>query len=291
MTLQPDTARLAPPLRAAGDRSGGRASSRSKWRSMRSRRRRRVRACGARSGGAAGRAGPHARAAAAGPSACWGHLFVIATVRHLDPVPAAGRGRRASPPCWRGSGTRPRRCSRCGSDVHAPRRAPDAPPRRRVAAGFAGVLIVLGPWRSVGGGERPGQLMCLGAAACYGIAFPYTRRFVAGRPDSGMSLSAGQLIWSSVSSAWRPRSSVARRPVCRSTRCWRCWRSACSAPAWRTSSTTRLCESPERRRVDGHLPRAARVDRARHSRAGRGAALEPARGSGVVLARWRTRRG
>ncbi len=77
----------------------------------------------------------------------------------------------------------------------------ERPTPRRIAgliAGFAGVLVVLGPWRSVGGGELAGQLMCLGAAACYGIAFPYTRRFVAGRPDSGMALSAGQLIWSSV---------------------------------------------------------------------------------------------
>ena len=77
----------------------------------------------------------------------------------------------------------------------------ERPTPRRIAglmAGFAGVLVVLGPWRSVGGGELTGQLMCLGAAACYGIAFPYTRRFVAGRPDSGMALSAGQLIWSSI---------------------------------------------------------------------------------------------
>jgi drug/metabolite transporter (DMT)-like permease len=77
----------------------------------------------------------------------------------------------------------------------------ERPTGRRVAgliAGFGGVLVVLGPWRSVGGGELAGQLMCLGAAACYGIAFPYTRRFVAGRPDSGMALSAGQLVWSSI---------------------------------------------------------------------------------------------
>ena len=65
-------------------------------------------------------------------------------------------------------------------------------------AGFGGVLVVLGPWRSVGGGELTGQLMCLGAAACYGLAFPYTRRFVAARPDSGIALSAGQLIWSTL---------------------------------------------------------------------------------------------
>jgi drug/metabolite transporter (DMT)-like permease len=36
--------------------------------------------------------------------------------------------------------------------------------------------------------------MCLGAATCYGFAFPYTRRFLAGRPESGTALSAGQLL-------------------------------------------------------------------------------------------------
>jgi drug/metabolite transporter (DMT)-like permease len=60
------------------------------------------------------------------------------------------------------------------------------------------VLVVLGPWRSPGGSELAGQLMCLGAAACYGIAFPYTRRFVAARAESGMALSAGQLVWASI---------------------------------------------------------------------------------------------
>jgi drug/metabolite transporter (DMT)-like permease len=73
----------------------------------------------------------------------------------------------------------------------------ERPTGRRVAgllAGFAGVVMVLGPWRGVGGSELLGQLMCLGAATCYGVAFPYTRRYLAGRPDSGMALSAGQLL-------------------------------------------------------------------------------------------------
>jgi drug/metabolite transporter (DMT)-like permease len=72
----------------------------------------------------------------------------------------------------------------------------ERPTPRRVAGllgGFAGVLVVLGPWRHVGGGALVGQLLCLGAALCYGVAFPYTRRFLAGRPESGLTLSAGQL--------------------------------------------------------------------------------------------------
>jgi drug/metabolite transporter (DMT)-like permease len=68
---------------------------------------------------------------------------------------------------------------------------------RRVAGillGFAGVLVVLGVWEGVGGTELTGQLMCLGAAVCYGIAIPYQRRFLTGLPDSGISIPAGQLI-------------------------------------------------------------------------------------------------
>jgi drug/metabolite transporter (DMT)-like permease len=57
----------------------------------------------------------------------------------------------------------------------------ERPTRMRLlglATGFVGVLIVLGPWRGVGSGEVAGQLACLGATACYGVALVYLRRFV-----------------------------------------------------------------------------------------------------------------
>ncbi|MFI2667715.1 DMT family transporter [Micromonospora carbonacea] len=60
--------------------------------------------------------------------------------------------------------------------------------------GFAGVLVVLGVWAGVGGAHFTGQLMCFGAAACYGFAIPYQKRFVAGSAHSGLSLSATQLV-------------------------------------------------------------------------------------------------
>jgi drug/metabolite transporter (DMT)-like permease len=60
--------------------------------------------------------------------------------------------------------------------------------------GFTGVLVVLGPWRGLGGDDLAGILMCIGAAACYGVAFPYTRRFLSGRPESAVSLTAGQVL-------------------------------------------------------------------------------------------------
>jgi drug/metabolite transporter (DMT)-like permease len=63
-----------------------------------------------------------------------------------------------------------------------------------ILLGFVGVLIVLGVWQGVGGTELTGQLMCFGAAVCYGVAIPYQRRFLAGLPDSGLSIPAGQLL-------------------------------------------------------------------------------------------------
>ncbi|HEU5108410.1 MAG TPA: DMT family transporter [Micromonosporaceae bacterium] len=64
--------------------------------------------------------------------------------------------------------------------------------------GFAGVLTVLGVWRGVGGTELTGQLMCFGAAVCYGIAIPYQRRFLTGASDSPVGVPAGQLIVATV---------------------------------------------------------------------------------------------
>jgi drug/metabolite transporter (DMT)-like permease len=72
----------------------------------------------------------------------------------------------------------------------------ERPTRDRVAGlmvGFAGVLVVLGPWTGLGG-RLVGNLACLGAATCYGLGFPYTRRFVAGRSESVVSLSAAQVL-------------------------------------------------------------------------------------------------
>ncbi|WP_422744211.1 DMT family transporter [Micromonospora sp. WMMD754] len=60
--------------------------------------------------------------------------------------------------------------------------------------GFVGVLVVLGVWEGVGGAHFTGQLMCFGAAACYGLAIPYQKKFIAGSAHSGLSLSAAQLL-------------------------------------------------------------------------------------------------
>jgi drug/metabolite transporter (DMT)-like permease len=73
----------------------------------------------------------------------------------------------------------------------------DRPSPARVVGlmvGFAGVALLLGPWRGFGGGQIVGNLCCAGAALCYGFGFPYTRRFLAGRAESGVVLSAAQLL-------------------------------------------------------------------------------------------------
>ncbi|MFJ6381693.1 DMT family transporter [Kitasatospora sp. NPDC092039] len=70
------------------------------------------------------------------------------------------------------------------------------PGARRLAGlglGFLGVLTVLGVWRGLGAGATAGALACLAAACCYGAGFAYLRRFLSGRPESVVSLSALQI--------------------------------------------------------------------------------------------------
>jgi drug/metabolite transporter (DMT)-like permease len=69
-------------------------------------------------------------------------------------------------------------------------------PRRAagLATGFAGVFVVLGAWAGLDGNDLTGTLMALGGGLCYGIGFPYTRRFLTGTGFSSLSLAAGQLL-------------------------------------------------------------------------------------------------
>ncbi len=62
-----------------------------------------------------------------------------------------------------------------------------------IGTGFVGVVILLGPWRGLAGGQWIGDVACAAAALCYGIGFPYTRRYLASRGESGVQLSACQL--------------------------------------------------------------------------------------------------
>ena len=55
------------------------------------------------------------------------------------------------------------------------------------------MLVVLGAWRGIGGGELAGSAMCLGAAILYGIGFPYLRRNLATGELTVPVLAFGQL--------------------------------------------------------------------------------------------------
>jgi drug/metabolite transporter (DMT)-like permease len=63
-----------------------------------------------------------------------------------------------------------------------------------IGVGFVGVLVVLGVWQGAGGSALTGQLLCLAAAACYGVTIPYIKRFLSGESISGPALVAGQLL-------------------------------------------------------------------------------------------------
>jgi drug/metabolite transporter (DMT)-like permease len=66
-----------------------------------------------------------------------------------------------------------------------------------LAIGFGGVMIVMGVWRGLSG-DFAGSLACLGATVCYGIGVPWTRRFLAVRPEGGPAIVSAQLISSTI---------------------------------------------------------------------------------------------
>jgi drug/metabolite transporter (DMT)-like permease len=76
----------------------------------------------------------------------------------------------------------------------------ERPGRRRVAGlalGLVGVVVVLGAWRAGPVGPSAamlvGGLACLGATACYGAGFAYTRRYLTGLPYSAATLATLQV--------------------------------------------------------------------------------------------------
>jgi drug/metabolite transporter (DMT)-like permease len=73
----------------------------------------------------------------------------------------------------------------------------EKPSRQRIAGlavGFTGVCVVLGVWQGFTGGEWNGALACLLAVGCYGLAFPYARRYVSGSGHPPVALATGQLL-------------------------------------------------------------------------------------------------
>ncbi len=77
----------------------------------------------------------------------------------------------------------------------------ERPTPRRVGGlvlGFVGAAVVLSPWAGLGGDAALGHLAAFGAAACYGVGFPYIRRHLSPLGYSAVTLSTGQLACATV---------------------------------------------------------------------------------------------
>jgi drug/metabolite transporter (DMT)-like permease len=59
--------------------------------------------------------------------------------------------------------------------------------------GFAGVVVVLAPWQGSEGSSLAGQVACLAAAASYGVALVWNRRFLPSFGYPPYSLALGQV--------------------------------------------------------------------------------------------------
>jgi drug/metabolite transporter (DMT)-like permease len=73
--------------------------------------------------------------------------------------------------------------------------------RRRIAGlvlGFGGVLLIFEPWFAGSQVMSLAGVACLAAAACYGVGFVYSARFLTGRGLTSLSLSSGQLLAAAV---------------------------------------------------------------------------------------------
>lgn len=130
-----------------------------------------------------------------GGTRLWGHLAVVALLMNVIPFTLFAYGEQEVSSVLAGlwNGTTPL-FTLLAVLLFLPEEQPD---RRRLvglAAGFAGVVCLLGPWRGMSGGELLAQLACAGAAVCYGLGLPYTRRHLSARPESGPQLAAAQLI-------------------------------------------------------------------------------------------------
>jgi drug/metabolite transporter (DMT)-like permease len=129
----------------------------------------------------------------------WGHLAVAATLNNVIPFTLFGYAEQRIPSALAGI------CNASaplfGAVVAFALLPDERPSLRRMAGlvtGFTGVFVVLGAWTGIAGHSLTGALMALGGGLCYGIGFPYTRRFLTGSGNSGLSLATGQLLCGTV---------------------------------------------------------------------------------------------
>lgn len=125
----------------------------------------------------------------------WGHLLLLALVANIIPFTLFGFGQQRITSGLAGvlNGTTPL-FTLMFAVATLPEERLTLARGAGLAIGFCGVVLIVGPWDANPlTSSVPGQLACLGAAACYGVAFTYTRRFVSHRGYPPIVLSAVQL--------------------------------------------------------------------------------------------------
>jgi len=141
--------------------------------------------------------------------------------------------------------------------------------------GFAGVVVVLGPWRGLTGGDGLGQAACLAATLCYGVAFVYLRRFVSPRGLAAIPVATVQVgLGAVIMLVLAPFTATA--PVHLS---WRVAGQRRRAGGARDRAGLRVehqrcVQLGRHQRLRGHLPHPRRRCRPRHRRPGRGTVVE-----------------
>ena len=127
----------------------------------------------------------------------WGHLAVFTVIANIVPflLFAWGEQRISSSRAGVLNATTPL-CTLVFAMALLPEERPTANKIAGLVVGFVGVVVLVAPWAEHGGANASdlgGQLACIGAAAAYGIAFVYSRRFVSVLDLPAGVLAAGQL--------------------------------------------------------------------------------------------------
>lgn len=125
----------------------------------------------------------------------WGHFLAVSAFGNVLPflLFAWGEQRISSSRAGVLNATTPL-CTLLCAMLLLPDERPTVNKLAGLAIGFAGVIVLVAPWSDSSKADVAGQLACLVAAACYGVSFTYTRRFVSGADVPDGVLAAGQLL-------------------------------------------------------------------------------------------------
>lgn len=133
------------------------------------------------------------------PKDVWGHLLVAAITGNVVPFTLLAVGQQYTISAFAGlaMGAAPLLTLGLATLALADERATRAK-AGGLALGFAGLVLLLGPWQAEGSSTLAGQLACVGAAVSYAVCFVYIRRFLAPRKLPAMTVACGQLGWAAL---------------------------------------------------------------------------------------------